>query len=274
MIKWIVLGALAALVLLFVFLPVVAWIILGLLLLIILIVLFIPVGADVAYVDGEFSLAARADGIAIKLLPRKPEDPNKPKKKKKEKKPKEPKEEKPQEEEPEKEKGAGFKLPFNLEEIFELLQKSIHALGKFGKITVRHFMLHYVAAGDDPYKTAVTYNYVNAALSTLAPICAQKFRITGDVDVWTDIDFAAEKMKIDAALSVTLRLAQFVHVGLVAGFGALGVLLKNRRRLRREKREAKREAKKNKSDAPDDVMDIENENQKTIKAEERKETHG
>ena len=101
MIKWIVLGALAALVLLFAFLPVVAWIILGLLLLIILLVLFIPVGADVAYVNGEFSLAARADGIAIKLLPRKPEDPDKPKKKKKEKKPKEPKE--PKEEKPKEE---------------------------------------------------------------------------------------------------------------------------------------------------------------------------
>ena len=261
MIKWIILGALTALVLLFVFLPVVAWIILGLLLLIILLVLFVPIGADVAYVDGEFSLAARADGLAIQLLPRKPEDPNKPKKKKKEKKPKEPKEEKPKEEEPEKEKGSGFKLPFNLEEIFELLQKSLRALGKFGKITVRRFMLHYIAAGDDPYKTAVTFNYVNAALSTLAPISAEKFRITEDVDVWTDIDFTTEKMKIDAAASVTLRLIQLVRVGLAAGFGALGVLIKSWLRRRREAREAK----KNPSVEHDEVMDIELEIQKNDK---------
>ena len=263
MIKWIALGVVAAMVLLFVFLPVAAWIILGLLLLIILAILFIPVGADVAYVDGEFSLAARADGFALQILPKKPADPNKPPRKKREKKPKKPKEEKPPEEkEEEKEKkSSGLKLDFTLEEIVELIRKVLKGLGKFGKITVRRFMLHYVAGGNDPYNTAVTFNYVNAALSSLAPICAQKFRITGDVDVWTDIDFALDKMKIDAALSVTLRIAQFVHVGLAVGFGALGILIKNRLRLRREAREAK----KNQSVESGDVADIENEIQKNDK---------
>lgn len=270
LIKWIALGVLAAMVLLFIFAPVVAWIIIGLLLLVILLVLFLPIGADVAYVDGEFSLAARADGFAIQLLPKKPEDPNKPKKKKKEKKPKEPKEEKPQEEKPKEEKKGGLKLNFSLEEIFELIQKVLRGLGKFGKLTVRHFMLHYVAAGDDPYQTAMTFNYVNAALSTLAPVCARKFRITGDVDVWTDIDFAAEKMKIDVALSITLRIAQFVHVGLAIGFGVLGILIKNKLRLRREAREAKKQQRPE----HDDSMETKPDNQKMIKAEERKETHG
>ena len=271
LIKWIALGVLAAMVLLFMFFPVVAWIIIGLLLLVILLVLFVPVGADVAYVDGEFSLAARVNGFAIRLLPKKPEDPNKPKKKKKEKKPKEPEEEKPpQEDKPKEEKKGGFKLDFTLEEIVELIKKVIHGLGKFGKITVRHFMLHYIAAGDDPYQTAVTFNYVNAALSTLAPVCARKFRITGDVDVWTDIDFARDKMKVDAALSATLRIAQFVHVGFAVGFGVLGILIKNRLRLRREARAEK----KNRSTEAVNVTETEPENQQTIKAEERKETHG
>ena len=260
LIKWIALGVLAAMVLLFIFAPVVAWIIIGLLLLVILVVLFLPIGADVAYVDGEFSLAARADGFTIQLLPKKPEDPNKPKKKKKEKKPKEPKEEKLQEEKP-KEKKGGLKLNFSLEEIFDLTQKVLRGLGKFGKLTVRRFMLHYVAAGDDPYQTAVTFNYVNAALSTLAPVCAQKFDIRGDVDVWTDIDFAADKMKIDAALSITLRIAQFVHVGLSIGFGALGILIKNKLRLRREAREAKKQQRLEQ----DDVMETEPDNQKNDK---------
>ena len=271
LIKWIALGVLAAMVLLFMFFPVVAWIIIGLLLLVILLVLFVPVGADVAYVDGEFSLAARVNGFAIRLLPRKPEDPNKPKKKKKEKKPKEPEEEKPpQEDKPKEEKKGGFKLDFTLEEIVELIKKVIHGLGKFGKITVRHFMLHYIAAGDDPYQTAVTFNYVNAALSTLAPVCAQKFRITGDVDVWTDIDFARDKMKVDAALSATLRIAQFVHVGLAVGFGVLGILIKNRLRLRREAREEKKRQRRETAGVAEPELD----NQKMIKAEERKETHG
>ena len=63
----IALGVVALFVLLFIFLPVVAWIILGLILLILLVVLFVPIGADVSYIGGEFSLAARADGFAIQL---------------------------------------------------------------------------------------------------------------------------------------------------------------------------------------------------------------
>ena len=238
LIAWIALGVVAVLVLLFIFLPVVAWILVGLVLLILLIVLFVPIGADIAYIGGEFSLAARADGLAIKLIPRKPRDPDKPPKEKKEKKPKKAKKEK-KPEEPKPEEGVKKKkLNFSFEELLELAQKAIKGLGKFGKLTVRKFLLHYVAAGKDPYNTAMTYNYVNAALSVLAPICAQNFRVRGDVDVWTDIDFTSEQMQLDTELSITLRLAQVVHMALAVGVGALGVLIKNKRRLRKEKKEA------------------------------------
>ena len=80
----IALGVIALFVLLFIFLPVVAWIILGLILAILLVVLFVPIGADVAYVGGEFSLAARMDGFTIQLIPKKTkqETEEKPKKRK------------------------------------------------------------------------------------------------------------------------------------------------------------------------------------------------
>ena len=153
------LAILAALVLLFIFLPAVAWIIVGLVVLILAVVLLVPVGADVGYVGGEFRLAARVDGFAIQLLPKKPEDPNKPKKEKKPKEEKKPK--KPEEEKPEEEKKPKKKLNFTKEELLELVKRVLKGLGKFGKLTVRHFMLHYVAAGEDPYDTAMTYNYVS-----------------------------------------------------------------------------------------------------------------
>ena len=59
LIVWIALGVIVALVLLFIFLPVVAWILVGLVLLMIAVVLLVPIGADVGYVGGEFRLAAR-----------------------------------------------------------------------------------------------------------------------------------------------------------------------------------------------------------------------
>ena len=223
------LAVLAALVLLFIFVPAVAWILVGLVVLILAAVLLVPVGADVGYVGGELRLAARVDGFALQLLPRKPADPNKPKK---EKKPKEPK--KPEEEKPQQEPQPRRKLSFTKEELLELAKKALHGLGKFGKLTVRRFMLHYVAAGEDPYNTAVTFNYVNAALCMLAPLCAGCFRVKGDVDVRTEIDFAAEKTQIDFELSITLRLIQAVHALLVAAVGALSVLLRSKRRQRRE----------------------------------------
>ena len=56
MVKWIALGVVAALVLLFIFFPVIGWILVGLVALILALALFVPVGADVAYVQKQFSL--------------------------------------------------------------------------------------------------------------------------------------------------------------------------------------------------------------------------
>ena len=267
LIALIALGVIAVFVLLFIFLPVVAWIILGLIALLIILILVVPIGADVGYVGGEFTLAARVDRFALQLLPKNHSDPNKP--------PTEPKEKKPKKEKEKKEKPAKEKKPrklpeFSAEEIFELIKKVLHGLGKFGKLTVHRFMLHYVAAGEDPYKTAMTYNYVNAALSSLAPVAAQKFKVKGDVDVWTDIDFTEEKMKLDAEVSVTIRLAQVFHMAFAVAFGALGILIKNKIRLARENRQNR----KNPPADNDEVINIENSTKENIQAEERNDSNG
>ena len=267
---WIALGVIAALVLLFAFLPVVAWTLVGLVLLILAVVLLVPVGADVGYVRGVFSLAARMDGFAYQLLPKKPADPNKPPKEKKPKKEKPPKEEKPKEEAKPKKK---LNFNFTKEEIFELVKRAINGLGKFGKLTVRRFLLHYTAAGDDPYNTAMTLGYVNWALSALAPVCAQKFKITCQPDVWTDADFTADKMSIDLELSVTLRLIQVVRMGIAVGWGVLVVLIKNKLRLRREAKLAKRKS----GEGPGAEEQSKNSTEIDLeisKSEERNDSHG
>ena len=271
LIVWIALGVLAALVLLFIFLPVVAWILVGLVLLILAVVLLVPIGADVGYVGGEFTLAARMDGFAYQLLPKKPADPNKPPKEKKPKKEKPPKEEKPEQEARPKKKRN---LNFTKEEIFELVKRAINGLGKFGKLTVRRFMLHYTAAGEDPYNTAMIFGYVNGALSSLAPLCAQKFHVTGDVDVWTDVDFTTDKMSLDAAVSVTLRLIQVVHMALAVAFGVLTVLLKNKLRLRKEAKLARKNGAAEEP-GPDERSETNAEIELEItKSEERNDEHG
>ncbi len=215
--------------------------VLGLVLLLLLFLLLIPIGADVEYIGGDLKVSAKACGILIQLIPRKMREKHeKPKKEKKAKKPKKPKKEKEGGEEKPKEKK---KPDFTKEEIFELIRKVLGSLKKFGKLTVDRFLLHYTAAGKDPADTATTFAYVNASLCALEPVCSRQFRVR-DYDVRTDCDFTTDRMKIDVALCITLRLWQFVRVGVSAAVGALGILLRHKRRKRKEAKLARQAAKK------------------------------
>jgi len=249
----IIVAALILEVLLIVFVPIVGWAVLGFIGFLLILLLVIPIGVHACYVGGDFSLAAKISAFEIKLLP---------KNEKKKKTNAEPKP-KPEKKADKKEEQAKVKksFPFNPEETLELLKKAIKGLGKFGKLTVHKFMLHYLAAGSDPYNTAMSYGYVNAALSALAPVCRQNLRIKDDVDVWTDVDFTKEKTFIEAELSISLRLIQLLHVGLVIAFGALHVLIRNRRRL----------AKANKAKSTDNNTE---ENKEITDKEERTDSNG
>ena len=217
----------------------VGWIILAVIVAILAAILLIPVGADVRYEEGVVRVSAKAAGIRLQLIPRpkKPETPEKPKKekKKKEKKPKPPKES-PEEEAP-KEKRA---FPFNADEILELLKTVLRGFGRFGrKFRVERFVLHWVATGWEPYTTARAFSIVNAGLSQLAPLCAERFHCK-DSSVWTDIDFVRDEMFLEFGLTATIRIGQILGTGLGIGFGALKILLRSRKR---RKREAKEEAR-------------------------------
>ena len=213
--------------------------VLGLVLLLLLFLLLMPIGADVEYIGGSLKVSAKVCGILIQLFPRKEKKEKKPKEKKARRK----KEKKPgkkaegAEEKPEKKKS----LDFSKEEIFELVKKVLASLKKFGRLTVDRFLLHYTAAGNDPCDTANTFGYVNAALCALEPVCSRQFKVR-EYDVWTDCDFTTNKMKLDAAVCITLRLWQFLRVGVAAAFGALGVILRHKRRVKKEKKLAAKSA--------------------------------
>ena len=208
----------------------VALIILGILALIIVAILLIPVGVDIYFEDDVFRLSAKFAGILLQVFPRPPADESKPKK---EKKPKKKKDEKPKDASEEKPKRQR-RLNFTKEEILELIQTVLKGLGRFRrKLRVDRFLLHYTAAGRDPYNTAMTFGYVNAALDTLAPICAERFTVK-DCSVWTAVDFTEDWMRLDFGLAMTIRIGQILGVGLSIGFGALKILLRNRRRLKQE----------------------------------------
>ncbi len=246
-------------------------IILGVIVVIIVAILLIPVGADVAYEGGKLRLSAKVCGILLQLIPKPPADESKPKKEKKPKKPKKKKKAVEPPKEGEEKPKKKLSLDFSKDELLGLVKAVIRGLGRFGrKLSVDRFLLHYTAAGKDPYDTAMTFGYVNGALTTLAPLCSRTFNVK-ETDVWTDVDFTAEKMTVDFGIALTIRIGQILGVGFTIAFGALGILIKHKFRKFKEKR-----ANKKAGIPENEGMTAENieKNTENIQVEERKDSNG
>lgn len=245
----------------------IALIIIGVIVAIIAAIMLIPVGADISYEDGQFALSAKACGILLQLFPKPPVDESKPKKEKKPKKPKKEKKKKKAAEGTEAAPKKKKKLSFSKDEILSLVKKVLNKFGRFGrKFKVDRFLLHYTAAGKDPYDTAVNFAYVNAALSSLAPVCSKRFDVK-DCEVWTDIDFTVEKKKIDFGLAFTIRIGAFFALAFGIVFSAAGILIRNKTRLLLYKL---RNRKKSAAVVETETKFIE----ENIKPDERNEKHG
>ncbi len=233
------------------------WIILAVLIGILVLVLLIPVGIDFRYEEDIVRFSLKVAWKEIQLIPKKKKSPDE-EKPKEEKKPK--KEKKPEEETSPEDKKK-LSLPFNTEEIFELLKVLINSFGSFcGKVSVDRFVLHWICPGSwDPYLMARIYAVVNAGLSQLAPVCDYRFRCR-DSSVWTDIDFVRDDMKLEFVLIMTIRIGQAVGSGLKVAFAALNIYLRSKRRVKREEKEEKEALEKWLLEHPEDRILLEQEN--------------
>ena len=192
------------------------WIVLALLALLTLLNL-LRVGVSAGYEAQAFSVSARVGPLTIPVWPRPPaEEPKKPKK---EKPPKEPKA--PQEQTKEKE------LDFYT--ILALAKLALKAAGSFRrKLTVELFRLVFVAGSSDPYDTAMQSAYVQAALGSLRPLAQRALHIQ-ERDVQVGADFTADKPRIEARLTLTIRIGQIVAIGVVFGVGYLKLMLQKKK---------------------------------------------
>lgn len=225
----------------------VGWIILAVIVLLITGIMLIPIGADIRYEEGVIRVSAKAAGIKLQLIPRSKKEP-KPKKEKKEK-PKE-QEQKPQTEKAPKKKRS---IPFNAEEILELLKEVLKRFGRFGrKFKVERFRLHWIAAGWNPYIMARIFAVVNAGMSQLAPICTERFHCK-DCSVWTDIDFVREDMFLEFGLTMTIRIGQIIGTGISIALAALKILLRSKRRVKQEAKEEQAALEKWLEEHPEDA---------------------
>lgn len=225
----------------------IGWIILGVLVGLITLIMLIPIGADLRYEDEVIRVSAKAAGIKFQLIPRKKGKPKEEKTKEEPKPETQPKEEKPKKQKKER------SLSLNAEEIIDLLKVVLKGFGRFGrKFKVERFVLHWTAAGCDPYMVARTFSVVNAGLSQLAPICTERFHCR-DSSVWTDIDFVSDRMFFEFGLTMTIRIGQIVGTGLRIGAGALMILLRSKKRVKREKKEEEQALNKWLAEHPEDA---------------------
>ena len=192
------------------------WIVLALLALLTLLNL-LRVGVSAGYEAQAFSVSARVGPLTIPVWPRPPaEEPKKPKK---EKPPKEPKA--PQEQTKEKE--------LDFDTILALAKLALKAAGSFRrKLTVELFRLVFVAGSSDPYETAMQSAYVQAALGGLRPLAERALHIQ-ERDVQVGADFTADKPRIEARLTLTIRIGQIVVIGVVFGVGYLKLMLQKKK---------------------------------------------
>ena len=192
------------------------WIVLALLALLTLLNL-LRVGVSAGYEAQAFSVSARVGPLTIPVWPRPPaEEPKKPKK---EKPPKEPKA--PQEQTKEKE--------LDFDTVLALAKLALKAAGSFRrKLTVELFRLVFVAGSSDPYDTAMQSAYVQAALGSLRPLAERALHIQ-ERDVQVGADFTADKPRIEARLTLTIRVGQIVAIGVVFGVGYLKLMLQKKK---------------------------------------------
>ena len=192
------------------------WIVLALLALLTLLNL-LRVGVSAGYEAQAFSVSARVGPLTIPVWPRPPaEEPKKPKK---EKPPKEPKA--PQEQTKEKE--------LDFDTILALAKLALKAAGSFRrKLTVELFRLVFVAGSSDPYDTAMQSAYVQAALGSLRPLAQRALHIQ-EREGQVGAGFTADKPRLEARVTVTMRIGQIVAIGVVFGVGYLKLMLQKKK---------------------------------------------
>ena len=170
-----------------------------------ILIALLRVGVAAEYSREGVSVAVKVGFVKIRILPRK-EKPKKPKKPKKVKKPKKPKKPK---KEPEEEKKPG-----GLKKFLDMWPAIKTALGRLRRrLLIKKLAIHYTAAGDDPFTTALSYGASNAVFGVITPVLEKNFRIKRR-DFRTDADFEATEPLIFVHAAISIAVWEIIYIGM------------------------------------------------------------
>jgi len=164
-------------------------------------------GVSAEYSEEGLTAKASVGPVSFRLFPRK-EKPDK-------------KERKPRKEKKDRKKPT-IKPPGGIRGFLDIIDAVKTAMSRCRRrILIKRLIIRYVAAGDDAYKTAMSYGAANAAIGAVVPILENNFRIRRR-DITASADFLAAKPGIYANAAFSLALWESAYIG----FAVLPVLLR------------------------------------------------
>ena len=107
--------------------------------------------------------------------------------------------------------------PGSLNELLETIPPIREMLSRFRrKLLIKRLKIHYTVAGEDPFKTAMTFGSANAATGIIIPLLEEKFRIKKrDIQISADFESEEQKIYLNIAISIALWEAIYVIIALL-----------------------------------------------------------
>ena len=159
-------------------------------------------GVSAEYSAVGISVTARAGPISMRIFPQKAGRAIKDKKKKKKKA----KKEEIDKEIPEE------KTPGGLKGFMEIAAAAKNTLSRLRRrLLIKKLTIHYIAANDDPYKTAMTFGTINVVFGMVAPLLEKAFRIKRR-DFQASADFHATEPTIYFNASVSIAVWEAIFI--------------------------------------------------------------
>ncbi|MCL2392199.1 MAG: DUF2953 domain-containing protein [Oscillospiraceae bacterium] len=103
-------------------------------------------------------------------------------------------------------------LPGGLQTFLDMIPPLINMLSRIKRrLLINNLTVHFVVAGTDASKTAMTYGVVNAALGSLASFLDNNFRVKHR-DFHVDVDFLSEQQTVYARASFSLAVWESLYI--------------------------------------------------------------
>lgn len=204
-----------------------AWIVLGCVALVLALLLWIPLTGRAEYTQDGFGAAVSVGPVTIPLYPRAKKRPKRGKKPRR------------RAAAPKPDTQADDTKPVLSLGSWKQFQKYLplvcEAAGELRrKIVVRKLNIHLVWAGKDPASAAIGYGMIHGVIGGLWNLVEHSFRVK-DHKFVVDLDYEKREPQVQLQALLTLRVGQIIHFGIRYGMKFLAIHRRDRKNMENSK---------------------------------------